>query len=86
LKAKCPSSVPDLEKLLRLVQVVPTVVDGTCPIPLPSKDVPILLSAIRAGCSHLLTGDLRHFGRFMNRPKLTAGIIIQKVSQFLSER
>jgi Predicted nucleic acid-binding protein, contains PIN domain len=31
---------------------------------LPEKDVPIMLAAIEARASHLITGDLRHFGPY----------------------
>jgi len=31
---------------------------------LPEKDAPILLAAIAARATHLLTGDVRHFGRY----------------------
>lgn len=33
-------------------------------ISLPQKDQPILLAAITARATHLLTGDLRHFGAY----------------------
>ena len=33
-------------------------------ISLPDKDVPILLAAIAARATHLLTGDVRHFGPY----------------------
>jgi uncharacterized protein len=36
-------------------------------VSLPEKDAPILLAALRAGASHLLTGDIRHFGRYLGR-------------------
>jgi uncharacterized protein len=36
-------------------------------ISLPQKDVPILLAAIEARATHLLTGDLQHFGRYFGR-------------------
>ena len=36
-------------------------------ISLPDKDVPILLAAIKARASHLLTGDVRHFGPYFGR-------------------
>jgi uncharacterized protein len=36
-------------------------------ISLPEKDVPILLAALRAGASHLLTGDIRHFGPYLGK-------------------
>ncbi len=32
-------------------------------ISLPEKDMPILLAAIGARATHLLTGDIRHFGQ-----------------------
>jgi predicted nucleic acid-binding protein len=31
-------------------------------ISLPEKDLPILLAAVEARATHLLTGDIRHFG------------------------
>lgn len=34
---------------------------------LPDKDVPILAAAVRARATHLLTGDLAHFGHLMGR-------------------
>jgi len=35
--------------------------------------------------THLLTGDLRHFGAFMNAPERTGGIAIQTVAAFLAD-
>ena len=49
------------------------------------KDRPIMESAIKIKATHLLTGDLRHFGPFMNKLEETAGIVIQTVSEFLEE-
>jgi predicted nucleic acid-binding protein len=45
------------------VQLVDAAADGQLPdgVKLVEKDVPILLAAIEAGATHLLTGDLRHF-------------------------
>lgn len=36
-------------------------------ISLPDKDVPIVLAAIEARASHLLTGDIRHFGPYFGK-------------------
>ena len=36
-------------------------------ISLPDKDMPILLAALSARCTHLLTGDIRHFGPYLGR-------------------
>jgi predicted nucleic acid-binding protein len=84
LEAKYPVAVDALDNLLRNVVVVPTPLDEPCTIDLPEKDVPIFLSAVGARCTHLLTGDRKDFGRFMNDPKKTSGIVIQTVADFLS--
>jgi predicted nucleic acid-binding protein len=36
-------------------------------ISLPEKDAPILLAAIEARATHLLTGDVRHFGPYFGK-------------------
>jgi predicted nucleic acid-binding protein len=84
LQIKFPEAIEALDRLLVSIDEVPTVLDEECPIDVPDKDVPIFLSAASAGCSHLLTGDLRHFGPFMNDPKRTSGVLIQTVGEFLS--
>ena len=50
-------------------------------VSLPEKDVPILLAAIEARATHLLTGDVRHFGpHFGHR---VAGILIVLPGEYL---
>lgn len=46
--------------------IVSTTPDRPLPpgVELPSKDRPILLAAIGVEASHLLTGDVTHFGRY----------------------
>lgn len=53
-------------------------------ISLPEKDVPILLAAIDAQASHLLTGDVRHFGAFLG--KKVEGIAITRPGEYLRGR
>jgi predicted nucleic acid-binding protein len=57
-----------LLKLSRALQIV-DVVTGSSQLRtvLPEKDQPILLAAIEAHATHLLTGDIRHFGRYLGR-------------------
>ena len=43
-------------------------------VSLPDKDVPIVLAAIEARATHLLTGDVRHFGPYFG--KKIAGVAI----------
>jgi predicted nucleic acid-binding protein len=85
LTSKFPSAVSRLEILLRDMTVLPSVSGRDCPIDLPAKDRPIFLTALRYGATHLLTGDMRHFGPFMNDASQTAGIRITTVAAFLAE-
>lgn len=36
-------------------------------VSLPEKDAPIVLAAIEARATHLLTGDIRHFGPYLGK-------------------
>ena len=85
LEIKFPSALDAFESLMDAVGVVPAIFDETCPLELLQKDVPIFLSALGAGCTHLLTGDLKHSGKFMNAPKHTSGVLIETVAGFLSQ-
>jgi predicted nucleic acid-binding protein len=51
---------------------------------LPEKDIPILLAAIEAHCTHLITGDLRHFGPYFG--KKLSGILILLPAEYLRLR
>ena len=50
-------------------------------ISLPDKDVPILLAAIAAKATHLITGDVRHFGPYFG--KNIVGILILPPADYL---
>lgn len=51
---------------------------------LAQKDQPIFQAALSCQATHLLTGDLKDFGSFMNQPENTSGICIQTVAEFLN--
>jgi len=53
-------------------------------ISLPEKDLPIILAAIEARATHLLTGDIRHFGAYLG--KNIAGIIAMRPGEYLRIR
>jgi len=53
-------------------------------VSLPEKDRPILLGAMEAQATHLITGDLRHFGIYFG--KRVEGILIITPSQYLKTR
>jgi uncharacterized protein len=51
---------------------------------LPEKDLPILLAAIAARATHLLTGDVRHFGPYFG--KQIEGILVLSPADYLGRR
>jgi len=51
---------------------------------LPEKDVPILLAAIGLQATHLLTGDIRHFGPYFGKP--IAGVKVMLPGAYLQDR
>jgi len=53
-------------------------------VSLPEKDRPILLGAMEAQATHLITGDVRHFGMFFG--KTIEGILIMTPAQYLKTR
>jgi hypothetical protein len=79
---------PALSRLSRLLAGVVVVPDATGEVPaaaaaLPEKDHPILLAALRAGATHVVTGDHRHFGRWFGRT--LAGLRVVTPRQALNE-
>ena len=83
LSVKFPDYLERFETLMATVTKVPSRSGQDCPALLPEKDRPILKAAIHCRATHLLTGDVKDFGPFMNHPDLTGGVLIQTVSEFL---
>jgi predicted nucleic acid-binding protein len=75
-----------LRRLLEKVEIVSEALGNDLPdeIKLPAKDQPILLAAIAAGATHLLTGDVSDFGAYFG--KRIQGVRIQTPGQFLVGR
>ncbi|NMC72884.1 MAG: PIN domain-containing protein [Geobacteraceae bacterium] len=84
LAAKYPESIPFFSDLAQQITSVTADVSAAYPESLPVKDAVIFQAAVRCRATHLLTGDLRHFGPLMNRKDLPGGIIIQTVAEFLA--
>ena len=80
---KFPDYSKRFESLITTIIKVPSRSGRNCPAILPEKDRPILEAAIQCKVSHLLTGDIKDLGPFMNHPNLTCGVVIQTVSEFL---
>ncbi|MCF6290181.1 MAG: PIN domain-containing protein [Desulfobacterales bacterium] len=53
-------------------------------ISLPEKDRPILLAAIHARATHLITGDVQHFGRYYD--KIVEGVVVLPPAAYLADR
>lgn len=68
-----------LARTLQLFDATRTVLPAG--ISLPEKDRPILLAALEGRATHLLTGDLKHFGPYFG--KTIAGMLIQTPSDYL---
>lgn len=75
-----------LRFLLALVRVVEEAADLPLPpaVELPPEDRPILIAAMRARASHLVTGDVMHFGRYFGGR--IGGVLVQKPADFLAGR
>jgi uncharacterized protein len=84
LERKFPAAVSRLDSLLKTIGRVSTIAGSKGRASLPEKDRLILVAAVDCQATHLLTGDLAHFGPLLNRPDLTAGVIVQTPSDFLA--
>ena len=85
LERKFPHTLNDLGTLQHGISLVEHHADLALPERLARKDQPIFQAALACRATHLLTGDLRDFGPFMNQPENTFGICIQTVAEFLNK-
>ena len=75
----------ELDKLLESIKIV--AFSGALDHPifatiaLPDKDRPILLAAISARATHLLTGDIQHFGPYYGQK--VEGVLIVPPAEYL---
>lgn len=83
LEAKFPAALSEFGRVESTFQTGPESRSHQCPESLSVKDCPIYLAAHGCRATHLLTGDIRDFGPFMNQPLVTEGLVIQTVAQFL---
>lgn len=51
-----------------------------CPMALPDKDKPVLMAAVSAKADYLLTGDIRHFGKYFGKEIM--GVKILRVRDY----
>lgn len=67
---------------LTLVMEPPITMSLPTGVVLPSKDAPILLAAISAKATHLITGDRRHFGPLFGQT--IDGVLVQSPAEYLA--
>jgi uncharacterized protein len=84
LASKYPGSLPLLAALLN--RIAPVAAGRSAPFPdgLPARDAVIFQAAVACRATHFLTGDLQHFGPFMNQPDMACSIIVQTVAELLA--
>ena len=87
------ANLPDEARRQRLLALLVHVTVGpgsfeAIPLPspatLPQDDAAILRAAVGMGASHLLTGDVRHFGTLMGRR--VAGVQVLRPAEYLRRR
>ena len=77
----------ELDKLLQTIQVIAFITPSKklpAGIILPQKDAPILLAALAVQASHLLTGDIRHFGAYFGQQ--IEGVLILPPAEYFRQR
>jgi predicted nucleic acid-binding protein len=80
VRAHFPWHLDELNKLKeRLIWIEDTAVSGSLFESLPEKDRPVLAAAIHGQCTHLLTGDFKHFGELMNQKIGGVKIVSQRL-------
>ncbi|MBI5510570.1 MAG: PIN domain-containing protein [Deltaproteobacteria bacterium] len=81
-----PAQQQALDDLLKAVRVVGH--QSAQPLPggvsLPAKDQPILAAAIDAKCTHLITGDVHHFGPLFGNQ--IGGVLILRPAAYAARR
>ncbi len=84
LAAKFPEALKRFNELLKLVTIAPERMDAPSPDYLTEKDKPIFRAACGCKATHLLTGDITHFGRYMKEDSSEIhGLTIMTPAQFL---
>ncbi len=81
-----PSQIARLEARVANLTIVPSLPDRPLPRGLtpPEKDRPILLAALHIDATHLLTGDLTHFGPHLGEE--VEGLLILTPGRYLAAR
>ena len=83
LIAKYPAAVGRFHEFLRSIALVSERPDAPFPDDLVKKDRPVFQAAYACKATHLITGDIVHFGTYMMNPGKAPGIAVMTPAQFL---
>lgn len=84
LVAKYPAALGRFNELLCRIAKVSERPDAPFPDDLKIKDRPVFQATYACKATHLITGDITHFGRYMTDPAKTLGIAVMTPAQFLA--
>jgi predicted nucleic acid-binding protein len=70
-----------LGRLVRSLEQIRTIPAQRLRVELPSKDEPILRAALAGRATHLITGDVKHFGKFFGQKLM--GVLILPPGHYL---
>ena len=85
LEIKFPEQLPGFDILLDSVKTIKHHENTTRLPGLGKKAQPIFQAAMEYSATHLITDDIKDFGKFMNKPGETFNIGIQTPADFLKE-
>ena len=85
LAIKYPERKPALVQIIRQLTLAKHHSEHPYPDGLDPKDIPIFQAAVECSATHLLTGDIKDFGRYMNQAKKTFKICIQTTADFYKD-
>lgn len=84
LDAKYPEMILQFNDLLKKITIKAESFGLPFPAGLIEKDRPVFQAALSCNATHLITGDIFHFGKYMQKPAETFGILVVTPSQFLN--
>ena len=73
-----------LKRLVEDLEIVEPLAVARLQTTLPEKDQPILAAAVAGRATHLITGDVKHFGEFFG--KTLAGVMVLPPAAYLRGR
>lgn len=77
------AEIQGLSELLPTMTLVPDATSKKPPVPIKPKDAPVLMAAIEAKATHLLTRDNAHFRSYFNQT--VEGVMVRWADHYIRE-